>query len=332
MWLCAELLGTVAEFFALVIACRMLERHLELYLKAVAAAAQNVTSAELQRECRALQEQLVLLVATATREAPEILLSFAAASALPSGSDNRDCCKVSGTSNGMVEQCLSTSSFNNVDFYSSGATITHRALLQLLHQEQQHLHLLLYGSLHSSRAASAVTSRTPQGVPPSQEIAGVTWKCILLLLLHCCFPGGCPVVAAAATQSWGQLAAAFLFKPEPRGESSEQQRLELLKLPPDLQGIQEVLCEFAKKGAAFETQRQRRQQGGSSQALHKTEDTQLLRQERSHRLQSLNQQQAGQQFSLMLPLPSIFKITARLFASLKTDEPQHIKVSPCCCI
>lgn len=111
-------------------------------------------------------------------------------------------------------------------------------------------------------------------------------------------------------------------------QPEQQQQQQLALLPPDLQQVQELLCDFTQQNAALEIQlRQRRSPRGLSQSVQPPEDVQLLRHQQHQRAQAVNQQQAGQQLSLLLPLSSLFHITAKLFASLKADDPQQLKLA-----
>ncbi|KAL8439496.1 hypothetical protein Efla_001427 [Eimeria flavescens] len=322
----------------------ILERHLGLYLKAVAAEAQQPTpSAELQRECGALQEHLVTFIAAAARETPETFSRFAAASMLQGTAD-------SGSNNGSsrgaalfgdaVSRCISSSSSSS----SEELAATQRALLQLLHQHQQQLHMLLYGSLQPSRGPSAVTAGSPFGTPASQEISSITWRCTFLFLLQCCCPAGrcsaaaAVAAAAAAAQALGHLAAGLICKgsrvldaeqQQEEQQQQQQQQQRLAVLPRELQQVAEALRDFAQQSAALELQlRERRcQAGGGAASSQQNEEAQLLQQQQQQRAQELNQQQAAQQLSLLLPLPPLFVVTARLFAFLRPDDPQHLKVA-----
>lgn len=330
---------TSRRAFVCLYGCRILERHLELYLRAVAAAAQDSASTELQRECRALQEQLASLFATAAREAPDVLLAFGAASLVHSGSTTSGCSTNNTNSHSSIslflsaiDQCLSAASATSDGTTANRETTTQHALLQLLHQHQQQLHVLLYGSLQPARGSSAVTSRAPQGSLPSQEIACTTWRCMLLFLLQSCCPGGCPAVATSASQAWGHLAGAFICKSgrpvDAEQQQAQQEQQQLALLPPDLQQVQELLWDFTQQNAALEIRlRQRRSPRGPSQPLQPSEEVQLLRHQQHQRAQSVNQQQAGQQLSLLLPLSSLFRVTATLLASLRADDPQQLKAS-----
>ncbi|OEH77233.1 hypothetical protein cyc_05281 [Cyclospora cayetanensis] len=231
----------------------ILERHLGLYLKAVAAVTQEPNSADLQRECRELQEQLVSLVATAARETPEALLNFAAASLL------------------SADNCRNAS---------------------------ENKASLFLGALHECFVTAGA-----------------------------CCPGACPVVAAASSQAWAQIAGAFLCKPDRLTDVALDQERQN-QLPSDLQQVQEAMRDFIKQNVAMETQlRQRRPQMGSSQSVQQSEEMQSLRQQQQQRVRSIEVQQAGQQLSLLLPLSSLFSATADLFVSLSTQDPQHIKVA-----
>lgn len=322
-----------------------------LYLKAVAAASQEPNSAELQRECRAVQEQLAFVLATAAREAPEALLRFGAASLIHvdsnnsiNGEGNSSSCSNSSASCFLrtLTQCLEGGSSASPDSNLVGRQ--QHALLQLLHQQQQQLHLLLFGSLRSVCGEAAVTSRVPEGTPVPHGIASTTWRCILLLLLLCCYPGGSPTAAAAAAvQAWAHLAAACVCRPEScidTQQQLDQQQQQLLQqvaqLPIELQQVQEAMRDFTRQNATLEAQlRQRRSQGASSQMLQQplqqSEELQLLREQQRQRVQGIHLQQAGQQLSLLLPLSPLFYVTSRLLASLKNDDPQHVKVYWCYC-
>lgn len=325
------LLSGICHRWLYACSCRILERHLGLYLKAVAAAAQEPNSAELQRECRGVQEQLALLLATAAREAPVALLSFAAASVLPSSSSGNDNGGVP-ISLSTIEQCVSTAIGHRVSANGNRETSAKHALLQLLHQQQQQLHVLLFASLHRSRGASAVTSKAPQGTPASDEICSTTWRCILLFLLVCCCSGNCPGVSAAAVQAWGQLVAALICRPENLVDAQQQQLLQKLAgLPLELRQVQEAMRDFTCQNIALDAQlRQRRTQAVSAEAPQQFEEVQLLRQQQHQRVQGIDLQRAGQQLALILPLCSLFSVVADLFASLKTDDPQYIKVRDHC--
>lgn len=316
-------------------------------MKAVAAASQEPNSAELQRECRGVQEQLAFVLATAARETPESLLRFAAASLLDAESSSNNSGDGSSSSNGAscfvsaVAQCLEGDNTAIPDGNWVGRQ--QHALLQLLHQQQQLLHVRLFGSSHAARGAAAVTSRVPEGTPAPLEIASVTWRCILLLLLLCCYPGGSPTAAAAAAQAWAHLVAALVCKSdscvetEQHLEQQQQQQLQqVARLPFELQQLQEAMRDFNRQNAALEVQlRQRRSQGGPVQTqqqplqIQQSEEMQLLRQQQQQRVQGIHLPQAGQQLSLVLPLPPLFSVTARLLASLKNDDPQHVKVRCC---
>ncbi|KAL8438045.1 hypothetical protein ACSSS7_000504 [Eimeria intestinalis] len=322
----------------------MLDRNLGLYLKAVAAEAQQLASAELQRECGVLHEQVATLVAVAAREAPEVLLNFAAASVLQEGAD----CRNSGGRAlfaDAVNQCLAdAAAVSSSNGSSCGRMTAQRALLQLLHRHEQELHALLYGTLQPSRGSSAVTSGAPFGSPASREIGSVTWRCIVVLLLQSCCPPapGCAAGAAAAiaAQALGHLAASFVCKGtrlvdgehqqeqhQQRGRLQQQQQLAVL--PQDLQLIRDSLRDFTQQNFALDVQlRQRRSQGGAPQPGEEVQQMeQQLQQQQQQRAQQINQQQAAQQLSLLLPLPPLFLISARLLASLNPDDPQHLKVA-----
>ncbi|XP_026190654.1 uncharacterized protein LOC34621660 [Cyclospora cayetanensis] len=305
----------------------ILERHLGLYLKAVAAVTQEPNSADLQRECRELQEQLVSLVATAARETPEALLNFAAASLLSADNCRNASENKASLFLGALHECFVTAGVNNGGSNCNRPSTTQHALLRLLHQQHQQLHMLLFGTLRPTRGVSAITSRAPHGSPASQEIASETWRCILLILLQACCPGACPVVAAASSQAWAQIAGAFLCKPDRLTDVALDQERQN-QLPSDLQQVQEAMRDFIKQNVAMETQlRQRRPQMGSSQSVQQSEEMQSLRQQQQQRVRSIEVQQAGQQLSLLLPLSSLFSATADLFVSLSTQDPQHIKVA-----
>ncbi|KAL8273978.1 hypothetical protein Esti_002067 [Eimeria stiedai] len=341
-----ELMGLLLQHFPM-----MLDRNLGLYLKAVAAEAQQPASAELQRECGVLHEQMATLVAVAAREAPEALLTFAAASVLQEGADCSNSSSSSDSSGGMalfadaVNQCLAdAAAVSSSNSNSSGGMTAQRALLQLLHRHEQQLHALLYGTLQPSRGSSAVTSRASFGSPASLEIGSITWRCIVLLLMQSCCPpvGSCVVAAAAAisAQALGHLAVAFICKgsrlvdgeqqqeQHQQQERLQQQQQQLAVLPQDLQLVRDSLRDFTQQNAAFHLQlRQRRSQSGAPQSSPPSEGVQQLQQLQQQRAQQINQQQAAQQLSLLLPLPPLFLISARLFASLRPNDPQHLKVA-----
>ncbi|CDJ31735.1 LOW QUALITY PROTEIN: uncharacterized protein EMH_0010070 [Eimeria mitis] len=249
----------------------VLERHVGLYLKAVAASSQEPNSAELQRECRGMQEQLACVLATAAREAPEALLRFAAASLLHAGSssntgDRRRFCV------SLLLRCFTLAAVATPGTAAAAA-------------------VLPYSLMRSRNASKGTVLQAPTAAssPAAASPAAQAWAHLVAAFV--CKPDSC-------------------VETEQQLKQQQQQELQqVAQLPVELQQVQEAMRDFTRQNVALETQlRQRPSQGGSAQTLqqplHQSEEMQLLRQQQQQRVQCSNHCIRPQFVSFFNPLRS----------------------------